>query len=409
MNSTSYEAPCASTAVAATHRWHALDWLRFLAVVMMVQGHSFTALMNPAERSQQWFAIHNYVHGYTAPIFFFAAGLAFGFVTLHKWERFRQWGIPMKKRLVRYGWILFIGYVLHIPNLSLHRLVGPDASRYWDIVLQVNALQHIAVVMMGCTLCAWLCRQRKYFLWLIGLLGVLAVGMGPWAWRVPIERILPDVFAAYFNANTGSIFPLIPWMGFICFGIVAAGFLYRDDNTSTPLHYGRVKILCAIAVMLVGLSEFLHLHDVNPFGAHNYWKTSPWFFGTRLGVILAVLCLFCGLEYLLRYRFKSLTHHQNNRPSYGSSIIEVASQESLFIYVVHLMMLYGSPLNRSLTGCWGEQLSVLQSTVVTLGIFLACALLTAGWHWLKTQRPRQFQWFKYALLFLTLAFLVLNP
>jgi uncharacterized membrane protein len=70
-------------AVAAVdRRWLALDLLRFLAVLLMVQGHTFTALIEDAVRALGWYRWHSYVHGYTAPLFMFSAGLAFGVTTL---------------------------------------------------------------------------------------------------------------------------------------------------------------------------------------------------------------------------------------------------------------------------------------------------------------------------------------
>ena len=63
-------------------RWRALDLLRLVAVVLMVQGHVFTALLDRGLRHGPWYIRHSYVHGLTAPIFFFASGLAFGVAAL---------------------------------------------------------------------------------------------------------------------------------------------------------------------------------------------------------------------------------------------------------------------------------------------------------------------------------------
>ena len=52
-------------------RWLALDLLRFCAVFLMVQGHTFSSLLDPSVRAERWYQHHNFVHGYTAPMFLF--------------------------------------------------------------------------------------------------------------------------------------------------------------------------------------------------------------------------------------------------------------------------------------------------------------------------------------------------
>ena len=54
-------------------RFRALDCMRFVAVTLMVQGHTFTALLEESVRGTTLYRQHAYVHGFTAPLFFFSS------------------------------------------------------------------------------------------------------------------------------------------------------------------------------------------------------------------------------------------------------------------------------------------------------------------------------------------------
>ena len=65
----------------AAERWVALDVFRVSAVLLMIQGHTFTALLEPAAYQGAWVRWYRLTHGLTAPMFLFGAGLAYGIVT----------------------------------------------------------------------------------------------------------------------------------------------------------------------------------------------------------------------------------------------------------------------------------------------------------------------------------------
>lgn len=52
----------------------ALDWLRGIAVLVMVECHVFNALLAPEYRNSAWFNFLNYLNGFVAPAFLLVAG-----------------------------------------------------------------------------------------------------------------------------------------------------------------------------------------------------------------------------------------------------------------------------------------------------------------------------------------------
>ena len=140
-------------------RWLALDLLRFCAVFLMVQGHVFSSLLSAEVRSERWYSHHNFVHGYTAPMFLFAAGLAFGYTTFRAWDAQTRVGPAFWKRMRRYAMLIGIGYALHLPSTSLAALMelSPERLRSW---LAIDVLQHIGVSLMCCQVLLLFARRQ---------------------------------------------------------------------------------------------------------------------------------------------------------------------------------------------------------------------------------------------------------
>ncbi|MGB5811608.1 MAG: heparan-alpha-glucosaminide N-acetyltransferase domain-containing protein [Polyangiales bacterium] len=395
--------PGANTAVTITHtppllgRWRALDLFRLLAVVLMVQGHVFTALLDPVVREASWFRGHNYVHGLTAPIFFLSSGVAFGVATFRQWSFHTHAGTAVRRRLERYGWLLFIGYMLSLPQLSFRQLLSDTTGDNARAFFQVGALENIAVSLVIAQALVWLLKRRLPFIAATGLLAAALVFCAPAAWRLPVEDWLPVGFAAYVNADTGSLFPLFPWTGFLFFGVIAAYLCMKQD--------GRLRRRRSLGLALSGLSlwlgaDLLEGTGVNVAGDYEYWKTSPIFFFTRLGLVLLSFAALCGLE---RWLGRSLA-----TPRAPDRVARLG-QETLVIYVAHLFLLYGSPVNPGLTKLWEPTLSVAQGLAVSAILLLASTGIAALWRQLRTQWPQRFRMFQLTLAVAVLLVALVKP
>src|SRR5204862_1116 len=72
------------------------------------------------------------------------------------------------------------------------------------------------------------------------------------------------------------------------------------------------------------------------YGEHELWMSNPLFLLFRVGIVGAWLGILCGLEPLTARLFALL-------PTLAHVFTKIAKQ-SLVAYVVHLLMLYGSPI-----------------------------------------------------------------
>lgn len=377
-------------------RFVALDLLRFLAVVLMVQGHTFYAVLTPVVKSQRWYLYHGYVHGYTAPIFFFSSGLAFGITTLRQWEHHLSFGRAVLKRFERYAILLLLGYGMHSAVFSLRGILALSREELMPI-LEVDTLQNIAVTLAVVELLAMAMRTPPRFIAAVSAVGLLAVLIAPWAEGADVSG-LPVFFAAYVNDSTTSIFPLAPWSGFVCAGVVTAWFLYVPETRSVREKAWKALLLGGL--VMIFLANRLSKSGFDPFPEHNFWKTSPYFFLLRVGVIWVVLSVLCIVE----ERVAAV------RTSKVSKLVQELGQETLVVYVAHLFVLYGTPWSPSLHGSFPETMTLGQATFAFLCLFVAMIALGITWHRTKRRHPKPFDRTRWAVTaILLLAFVVLPP
>src|SRR5215471_19323589 len=57
-----------------------MDWMRGLAVLIMLQGHVIDSWVRPQDRSGEWFWLSQFLGGLPAPIFLFLVGVSLAFV-----------------------------------------------------------------------------------------------------------------------------------------------------------------------------------------------------------------------------------------------------------------------------------------------------------------------------------------
>lgn len=362
-----------------TGRFDALDTLRCLAVLVMVQGHAFFVTLDGPARAQPWHRWHDYIHGYTAPGFLFGAGLAFGYTTLgRQLQAHASWGPVLKRRLYRYLSLFAIGYALQLPPVF-----EPPAS--WSasavrVFLRVEALQHIGAILLCCQALVLLWRNRLGVVLSCLVLAALVVVAGPALSQWSLAEFGPAPWAAYWTSASGSTFPLVPWSGFVFVGVACGATLYWARGRLEPL-----PIACGWLVvggLCVGLSLLLDQAAPDAFGPHPYWKASPYFFLRRLGWVAIVLGVLALLDAL-----------RVGTPVKAGPVrqwVRRISQQSLVVYVAHLVLLYGCPIAPGLRPLLWRQLGLLPSTLVVIGLFVVLGALLIGWEWLQNHAALSF-------------------
>ena len=373
----------ARSAPGSVPRWGALDLLRFVAVLLMIQGHAFTTLLSADYDAEMWHRRHTFVHGYTAPMFLFASGLAFGVTTFRAWERMIVPGPALMKRLRRYATLIGIGYLLHLPALLPEDWVGMDEARWRDF-LQVDVLQHVGVSLGLLQLGALVLKKPERLVGLVSVLFVLVVLGAPLVATIPVREVLPFALAGYVNSESGSTFALVPWVGFTWAGLLVA---YAARTHPRPSHTWLGAITAAtLLVLLVPIA--INRTGWNPYGAHQFWRSSPYYFFFRLGNVMAVLTALMAVERLVD-RYRLAERFAAVRATLG--LAETLGQESLVVYVAHLVVLHGCVLGPGLQSVWGRALPLREACLVTAALIVTMIALALGWHAAKAvlARPRR--------------------
>src|SRR3954463_10251136 len=121
-------------------RYLFIDCLRFVAGFFMIQGHVFDALLSPQVKSASWYYLHDFFHGFIAPMFLFASGVAFGVATIRSWDQHMVWGERVRRRVWKFLALMAIGYALHLPYFSLWKTINAATLVETKAMVQVDAL-----------------------------------------------------------------------------------------------------------------------------------------------------------------------------------------------------------------------------------------------------------------------------
>ena len=308
-----------------------LDWMRGLAVVIMIQCHVFNSFTRLDLRHSGGYVLSQFVGGMAAPLFLFMAGMTSGF-QMESFERrearrARRWLAALR----RAGYILFIAYLFRFtntmgswPKLNLQELLKVDILNCMGLAMAVFALAAIFDF-----------EQRVRFA--IG--GALAV-----AAAAPLVSGLdwsgvPTVVKFYLvpGPDRGQ-FPFFPCAAYLGFGL-AVGSLVKRTVAERMDRLMQWAVL--IGFTLIFAAEYFANLPYSVYAASDFWRNSPALILIRVGIALLLL----AGAYLWTERLAGP----------GWSWLRTFGQASLLVYWVHVVMVYGDlagPLKRSLTPAW---------------------------------------------------------
>ncbi len=127
-----------------------LDWLRGLAAIVMLQGHTFDSLLKPELREQPAFIFSQFFGGQAAAIFLFLTGITFG-LGMNRRDDLPAWRrVTGALRRARYLFLLAIAFRLqmwifawpHQPWTNLLRVDVLNLMGATAALLSVTALAH---------------------------------------------------------------------------------------------------------------------------------------------------------------------------------------------------------------------------------------------------------------------------
>jgi len=363
-----------STVHERAGRWFGLDLLRSLAILLMIQGHTVTAVLDARYHQLKSFKWHNFAHGFTAPMFLLASGIAYGVITFRRWTKHIHYSDATAKRLRRYALLLLLGYIFQFPDITISEVLRHPLS-ILDKALKIGPLHVIAVVLLTAELLVLATKRRARFVSVALALAMLVMLSTRYVWTERFTHRVPKFVGAWLDETQGSLFPIFPWASFIFMGIVVAHLVTQTKPPFAVRRHVGVGVLLGGLVCVV-LTYGALLLGVIRIDGDLFWRTHPAFVIFRVGVVGLVLALCCGIEFLVRRKSQEL-------PA-CARYAEALGQNSLSIYIIHLLVLYGTPLTPGVSTLVGNQLDVWQGVgacVLVIGITLALT-----WAWVKVRK-----------------------
>jgi uncharacterized membrane protein len=337
-----------------------IDWLRGLAVVIMIEAHTIDAwtVTDPAVRGLQQFKLLQFLAGWAAPLFLWLAGVSVALAAashVRKGKTLAEASWLVQKR----GWqVLGMAYLFRLQSFML----SPYST--WKGMLKVDILNIMGVAMVGAAWCYGRGRsERAKALWLLvpAALCVLLGQYSPgWSW--------PDLVGARLQGYVrtspmGGNFMLFPWAAFVFLGAWLGRLLLVNRDAPADRRFHALLGLSGAAILGVAWVG-QYLPTFTPYS--KFWLTSTSWFLMRLGVMTMML----ALAWLWM-----------QRPTANRwSPMLVFGQTSLFVYWVHVEVVYGFPtaVIRHMFSIKGALIAYAVFTLLMLGLSMLWAKRAKG-------------------------------
>jgi uncharacterized membrane protein len=339
-----------------------LDLLRALAVMMMMEGHTIDVLLLDEYRSYDYpgFKLWQFTRGLTAPIFLLTVGTVFVYLLRSTALPFRD--NPRVAKGVKRALLLFaLGYLLRFPSPSIIGVFSaPDEQ--WRAFWTVDALQSIGMGILLLLLGAFLSEKlRLNDLAVFGCGGLFFFVCAPFFEQMDWSGWLPAPIAAYFYSGSGSLFPLFPWAGYVMIGGVLGAYLAGADRRPEPS--GLSRRLIVVGMALLALYYYAGHLKAAGNGSAQFWASNPDLAILRLGSVLILIVPIA----LLSARVRAVP-----------PTLLTVGRRTLPIYLLHLVILYGSPwnpgINQLCDKClpiWPSLAAALLMQVLMIGLTVA--------------------------------------
>ena len=302
-----------------------LDWLRGIAVLIMIEAHTLDSWTRVADRQSRFYQWAVLIAGYGAPIFLFLAGITLMLAAGGRLRRGLNLSQAARAVLRRGAWIFALAFLFRLQSFLI------SGGRFPQALLKVDILNVMGVSMIVAALGWGAAATLRRRVALFAAVTVAVAMATPLIRSWPLLDVLPDPLEAYLRPRPGlTNFTLFPWAAFFTAGCVVGAWLEARQEAKDE----RLMPLVAAAgiALTAGGYGASFLPPIYP--ETSFWTSSPTFFFLRLGVLLLLMA---GAYWLSRFwRFNALQEF---------------GRASLFIYWVHVELVYGvlsAPIHRRL-------------------------------------------------------------
>ncbi len=327
--------------------------MRGLAVVLMIQCHTINSLTRLDLREGGPYVLSQFVGGMAAPLFLFMAGMTSAFQMDSLERRERDWRRRWLVSLRRAGYIMSIALLFRLTNY-LGAFPHGDAQ---DLT-RVDILNCMGVAMAAMAVAAvFEGSARPRFAAAAGLaIAVVSPLVANLSWD-GVPQLLHEYLAPGFGRGR---FPFFPCASYLAFGI-AAGAVVKRVTSERMDRLMQWSVLVGFGMVFI-VQYFSNLpYSIYP--KSNFWTDSPALISIRTGVCLLMMAgAYLWTEFCAR-------------PVW--SWMETLGKNSLMVYWVHVMLVYGGvikPIKRKL-----DIPQVVVASLVVTALMVALSVVWLRW------------------------------
>lgn len=340
---------------STSDRLYALDLARFIAMLFMIQGHVLDALVRTdvIDVLQFPWTFWHAVRGLTAPAFLMVSGAVHVFA--NKRDATGRIVDAALQRRIRWGLtIIGIGYLMVFPADRVWDIPFVPAEG-WRVFNAVNILHLTGAAML---LFVVVMRRTRSIrdMGLVGLgVAIVIAGLSPFVAAQQWYGIVPGWVEGYLTTSQGSIFPMFTFGAYIFVGVYAGSLIQAipQPRRMYVLKNRGWIVGCVIVAIAYGIHAYLLSQGMATTSLES--ASSPLLFCRRVGFVL-VFFSFCVWLF---------EHTQFLREWYSTF-----GKRSLYIYVIHLALLWGTP--------WWDGIarSSYRSFSLAQGVLAVCVIMT---------------------------------
>jgi uncharacterized membrane protein len=307
-----------------------LDWMRGLAVLIMIEAHVIDSWTRLSDRQANVYGWSMVLGGFGAPLFLFLAGLS---VVLSASSKFRRGGDAnaAARAVVRRGFEIFLLALLFRVQAWILGWGSPTTLLKVDILNIMGPAIMAAAVLWG--LGSRGSARRRYALYAVAMIATTL--LTPIVRATSLIDPVPDAIEGYFRPVRGiTSFAFFPWAGFVFAGALLG---LAIDQSRTRASEAWLNARFFIGGAMLALSAYGASSLPTVYARSDFWTSSPSFFFIRVGLMTAAVAVAYAWE--------------RRRATPRWSPMQQLGRTSLFIYWIHVEMVYGLvslPLHKAL-------------------------------------------------------------
>ena len=334
--------------------------MRGLAVVIMIQCHTFNSFVRTDLRNDGPYVMSQFVGGMAAPLFLFMSGMTLAF-QMDRMDRkglvpFERWAAALRRAAYVFAIALLFrlsNWIASLPNSTLQDLI------------KVDILNCMGVAMAAFSVAAMVAGPQRARAVTMGALAIAALApvMSSLHWEG-----VPALLRDYLVPSRGrGYFPFFPCASYVGFGL-AVGTVVK--HTLEERFERLMQWAVLIGFGLIFGAQYLSNLPYSIYPQSDFWSNSPTLILIRLGVCLVMLA---GCYLWTQYCSRS-----------ARSWTEILGKNSLLVYWVHVMLVYGS-----LMYALKRSLSVAATVGATIGVTASMVALSLAWMRWKARRAER--------------------